>query len=159
MDTEREGEGGTKWEIKLSHLEDLVGASLYVYLFFLNGETEAQRKEVTSQGPRASGHSWGQVLSLIISYSMTMASVWHYVHAPFCKLDEWVTEERKLPVFFAVICLMGHTLWHSPVTVGISPMDIACLGEWGLGECLDCQYWWPASGRAKDKRTQGKPPR
>ena len=57
MDTEREGEGGTKWEIKLSHLEDLVGASLYVYLFFLNGETEAQRTEVTSQGPRASGHS------------------------------------------------------------------------------------------------------
>lgn len=63
-------------------------------------------------------------------------------------------EERKLPAFLCCICLYGHMLWHSPVTVGISPMDIACLGEWGLRESLGCQYWWPASGRAEDRRTQ-----
>ena len=75
----------------------------FVCLFVVfNGEAEAQRKEVKSQGPKTSGHSWGQVLSLIISYSMTMASVWPYVHALFCKLDEWMMEERKLPVFFVV---------------------------------------------------------
>lgn len=57
MDTEREGDGGTKWEIKLSHLEDLLGGSLCVCLFVFNGEAEAQRKEVKSQGPKTSGHS------------------------------------------------------------------------------------------------------
>ena len=61
---------------------------------------------------------------------------------------------EEVSCFLCCICLMGHTLWHSPVTVGTSPMDIACLGEWGLGESLGCQYWWPASGRAEDRRIQ-----